>query len=87
MIWSIRSDPRVTYSEPLLLFQNTGTEFKNVSQESRPVFPRPISARGMAIGDFNNDGAIDVLISNNNEAPVLLRNKPAAKTIGWASAS
>ena len=33
-----------------------------------------MSARGLAIGDFDNDGAIDVLISNNNEAPVLLRN-------------
>jgi len=33
-----------------------------------------MSARGLAIGDFDNDGAVDVLISNNNEAPVLLRN-------------
>ncbi|MGC2002593.1 MAG: ASPIC/UnbV domain-containing protein, partial [Candidatus Acidiferrales bacterium] len=29
---------------------------------------------GMAIGDFNNDGAVDVLIAVNNGAPVLLRN-------------
>jgi enediyne biosynthesis protein E4 len=64
----------VKYREPLLLFHNTGNGLKNVSAESGPVFSRPMSARGLAIGDFDNDGAVDVLISNNNEAPVLLRN-------------
>ena len=64
----------VKYREPLLLFHNSGNGLKNVSLESGPVFSRPISARGLAIGDFDNDGAVDVLISNNNEAPVLLRN-------------
>jgi hypothetical protein len=48
---------------------------KNVSGESGPLFARPMSARGLAIGDFNNDGAVDVLISSNDEGPVLLRNR------------
>jgi hypothetical protein len=64
----------VKYREPLLLFHNAGNGLKNGSQESGPVFSRPMAARGLAIGDFDNDGAVDVLISNNNEAPVLLRN-------------
>ena len=64
----------VKYREPLLLFRNSGKGLKNVSMESGPLFSRPMSARGLAIGDFDNDGAVDVLISNNNEAPVLLRN-------------
>jgi hypothetical protein len=64
----------VKYREPLLLFHNSGTGLKNVSPESGPQFSQPMSGRGLAIGDFNNDGAVDVLISNNNEAPVLLRN-------------
>jgi hypothetical protein len=34
-----------------------------------------MSARGLALGDFNNDGAVDVLISCNNEPPILLQNK------------
>jgi len=45
-----------------------------VSHESGPAFTRPMSARGLALGDFNNDGAVDVLISCNNESPLLLRN-------------
>ena len=65
---------RVTYKEPLLLFQNQGNVFKNVSQQSGPVFAKSFAARGLAIGDFNNDGALDVLISNNDGPPLLLRN-------------
>jgi len=68
---------RVTYREPLLLFQNQGKGFKNVSEQSGPVFAKRFAARGLAIGDFNNDGAIDVLISNNDGAPLLLRNHAA----------
>jgi hypothetical protein len=64
----------VKYRESLLLFHNSGNGLKNVSAESGPVFANPLSGRGLAIGDFNNDGAVDVLISCNNEAPVLLRN-------------
>jgi hypothetical protein len=67
-------DSRVSYREPLMLFQNTGAGLKNVSSEAGPVFSRPLSARGLALGDFNNDGAVDVLISTNNGAPLLLRN-------------
>jgi len=64
----------VTYREPLMLFHNGGSGLKNVSADGGPIFKRPMSARGLALGDFNNDGAVDVLISCNNEAPVLLQN-------------
>lgn len=66
---------RVKYREPLLLFQNTGHGFKNVSAQSGSVFSKEFSGRGLAVGDFDNDGALDVLISNNGEAPLLLRNE------------
>ncbi len=65
---------QVKYQEPLMLFHNTGKSFQNVSAQSGPVFTKPLSARGMAIGDFDNDGGIDVLVAVNDSAPVLLRN-------------
>jgi enediyne biosynthesis protein E4 len=64
----------VDYEEPLLLFRSTGKGFQNVSDQSGPLFNRKISARGLAVGDFNNDGGLDVLISVNGGAPLLLRN-------------
>jgi len=64
----------VKYQEPLMLFHGTGKGFVNVSAQSGPLFAKPLSARGMAIGDFDNDGATDVLVANNDGAPILLRN-------------
>jgi hypothetical protein len=64
----------VKYKEPLLLFENTARGFKNVSMQSGAVFAKDFSARGMAIGDFDNDGDLDVLVSNNGQAPLLARN-------------
>ena len=66
--------PRVRHKEPLLLFENTGRGFKDVSASAGPVFTKMFSGRGMALGDFDNDGDSDVLTSNNGEPPLLLRN-------------
>ena len=62
------------YQLPLLLFENSSKQLRNITAESGPVFEKPLAARGMAIGDFNNDGAVDVLVQVNNGAPLLLRN-------------
>jgi enediyne biosynthesis protein E4 len=67
--------PRVKYREPLLMFENTGRVFKDVSASSGIVFSKMFSGRGLALGDFDNDGDADVLTSNNGEPPLLLRNK------------
>jgi hypothetical protein len=65
---------QVKYKEPLLLFHNENGRLRNVSAEAGPVFAKAFPARGLAIGDYNNDGRLDVLIGNNGGAPVLLRN-------------
>lgn len=69
----------VKYREPMLLYRNTGRGFENVSQQSGPIFSIPLAGRGMAIGDFNNDGSPDVLVAQNNDAPILLRNNIGLK--------
>jgi len=65
----------VKYKEPLLMFRNVGRAFKNVSAQSGTVFAKDYPARGMTVGDYDNDGDLDVVISNNGEAPLLLRNE------------
>jgi enediyne biosynthesis protein E4 len=67
----------VKYLEPMLLYRNTGNGLKNVSAQGGPIFSRPLAGRGMALGDFDNDGAVDVLVAINNGTPVLLRNHAA----------
>jgi len=65
----------VKYREPLLLFRGTDQGLENVTGSSGPLFSKPYAARGMAIGDFNNDGAVDVLIAINDGPPLLLKNQ------------
>ena len=72
----------VKYKEPFLLFHNDGKHLVDVTDKAGPVFKKNYPARGLAIGDFNNDGRVDVLIANNGGAPVLLRNN-AGKGNHW----
>ncbi len=65
----------IQWRQRLLLFHREGKLFRDVSAESGPLFTRTFPARGLAVGDFDNDGGIDVLILNNNEAPLLLHNE------------
>jgi hypothetical protein len=69
----------VKYEEPMLLFRNTGKRLENVSEFAGQALNANYAARGMAIGDFNNDGAIDVLVAINNGPPVLLKNTAASE--------
>ena len=74
--------PSVEYQMPMLLLQGTGTKFQNVSTQAGPAFARPIAGRGLALGDFNNDGSVDVLVAVNDGQPILLRNN-AARQNHW----
>ena len=74
---------QVKYKEPLLLFhQGRDHKLHDVSASAGPVFHRDFAARGLAVGDFDNDGALDVLIGVNGGAPLLLKNN-AAKGSNW----
>jgi hypothetical protein len=65
----------VKYKEPLLMFENVNGMYKHVSSISGAVFSKDFPARGLSVGDYDNDGDLDVLIINNGDAPVLLKNE------------
>ncbi len=74
---------QVKYREPLLLFhQDADRKLHDVSQTAGPVFRKDFAARGLAVGDYDNDGALDVLVGVNGAAPVLLKND-AVKGNNW----
>jgi hypothetical protein len=66
--------PEVHYLQPLLLFRHDGRRLRDVSAQAGPVFAKTFAARGLATGDFDNDGRVDALVGCNGGAPVLLRN-------------
>jgi hypothetical protein len=69
-------EPGLTYLEPNQLFENqAGKRFREVSSESGAAWRVARSSRGMAAGDMNNDGRIDLLIANARDIPSLLENR------------
>ncbi len=65
----------VTYQEPKMMFRNLGSGvFANVSDQLGPDFLTATASRGAAVGDFDNDGDLDILLNNCGGPPQLLRN-------------
>jgi enediyne biosynthesis protein E4 len=71
--------PNLHYREPMLLARNTGHGFVDVSAQSGTVFRQPWVARGMAIGDLDNDGRLDAVVTTNDGAVHILRNETATR--------
>ena len=67
-------ETHVTYPQRNLLFRNLGDgRFANVMSETDGLALEKVS-RGAAIGDYDNDGDLDILVTNCNQRPDLLQN-------------
>ncbi len=81
------------YKERKVLYHNMGNgKFEDVSLEAGPGILEPVAGRGCAIGDFDNDGDLDVVVNCVNDVPQLLRcdstlkrNWLKVKTVGVKS--
>ena len=67
--------PQLHYREPMLLLRNTGTKFLDVSAESGSVFQQKWVGRGLVIGDLDNDGRLDAVVTTNDGPAYILRNE------------
>lgn len=71
------------YKTPRVVFRNLGNgKFEELIDLAGPGVEAAYSSRGCAFGDFDNDGDLDILVVNLNEAPSLLRNDVTGND-GW----
>jgi hypothetical protein len=74
------NEPHLHYKEsPLLLWNQNGKKFVDVSAQSGEVFLQKWAARGMALGDINNDGKLDVVVTSNDGPAWVLMNQTATQ--------
>lgn len=69
--------PQLLYREPMLLARNSGKGFVDVSAGSGSALNERWAARGMAIGDIDNDGCLDAIVTTNDGPAYILRNECA----------
>lgn len=67
-------NPLLLKPEPLFLFLNTGSTFREVAPAAGADTSRTYTARGLAAADYDGDGDVDLALSCNQDVPVLLRN-------------
>ncbi len=69
------TSPQLHYREPMLLARNiAGRKFVDVSSISGEVFTRRWVGRGLAVGDINNDGMVDAVVSENGGPAHVIMN-------------
>ncbi len=73
--------PSVTYAEERKLYRNLGNgKFADVTNTQDAAFRVPRVGRGLAVGDYDNDGWLDLLVSNNGEEAQLFRNEGGSES-------
>ena len=74
----------MVYKQRPLVFLNNGNQtFREVGIESG--LSQQWKSRGLAVGDYDNDGRLDLLINNLDDGPVLLHNEMPQATLASGS--
>ena len=80
-----RVQPKMKYRQSPLMFRNTGRgTFEYVGASLGPAFNDPMVARGAAYADYDRDGDLDVVLTNNHGPAKLLRNDGGSRN-NWVS--
>jgi hypothetical protein len=64
-----------TYRQKSQLLLNLGSRFRDVSERAGGGLQVARVGRGLAVGDLDNDGDLDIVMSNMDDAPTLLENR------------
>ena len=80
-----RVQPKMKYRQSPLMFRNTGGgAFEYVGASLGPAFNDPMVARGAAYADYDRDGDLDLVLTNNHGPAKLLRNDGGSRN-NWVS--
>ncbi|MGI8772691.1 MAG: CRTAC1 family protein [Acidobacteriaceae bacterium] len=71
--------PQLRYKEPMLLMHNNRHGFTDVSAQSGEIFQQAWVGRGVAVGDIDNDGREDVVVTTNDGPAYILHNETPTK--------
>ena len=74
----------IHYKDRAILYRNNGNgTFTDISGRAGPGILERHAARGVAFGDYDNDGSVEILVNNQNEMPSLLKceRKPAGNWV------
>ena len=79
-----RKQTDVRYKDRRILYRNVGGKFDDISEQAGAGVLARHSSRGLAVGDIDNDGVVELLINNQGERPSLLKQTGRVAG-GWLS--